>query len=119
MGQKTKAVKASAKRTRRSASRSRRGRNKNRSGAGVRLGLILALFPGVVASGTQVVFTAHQLREIHGLLEATRHRQDRLLAEHSRLLLERGAVAAYQHVERVAEVQLNMRFPNEVERVLP
>lgn len=85
----------------------------------MRLGLMLVLLTAAVASGVQVVFTSHQLREIHGMLETTRHRQDELLAEHSRLLLERGALAAYQHVERVAEVELRMQFPNEVERILP
>ncbi len=80
---------------------------------------MLLLLAGAVASGIQVVFTTHQLREIHGALEVVRDRQDDLLAEHSRLLLERGALAAYQNVERVAEVELNMRFPNEVERILP
>ena len=83
------------------------------------MGLALALFAGVVASGLQVVAIAHQHRDVHGMLEETRNYQDLLLAEHSRLLLERGALAAYHHVELVAEAELNMRFPDDVERILP
>ena len=54
---------------------------------------------------------------MHVDLETARRGQDRLLAEHSRLLLERGALAAYQNVERVAEVELSMHFPVDVERI--
>ena len=97
----------------------RRRRKKGRSPPAPRLGRVFVLLAAVVASGIQVVFTAHQLREVHGMLEATREWQDLLLAEHSRLLLERGALAAYHHVEKVAGAELNMQFPNEVERILP
>ena len=81
--------------------------------------MTLALIAAVVASGLQAVSVAHRHREVHGLLEETRNYQDLLLAEHSRLLLERGALAAYHHVERVAEAELDMRFPDDVERILP
>jgi len=84
-----------------------------------RFGLVGALFAGTVVSGLQVVMSTQQLREIHGQLEESRNNQDLLLAEHSRLLIERGALAAYHHVERVAAAELNMRFPNEVEPLLP
>ena len=108
-----------AKRPQQASRRPRRASGKGKRGAGKRLGLTLALFSGAVASGLQVVMAAHQLREIHGMLEATRNHQDLLLAEHSRLLLERGALAAYHHVERVAEAELKMQFPDEVERISP
>lgn len=81
--------------------------------------LALALFAGAVASGIQVVLQAHEVRQIHRALEETRHQQDRLLAEHSRLLLERGALASYQNVQRVAEAELNMRFPAQMEPLPP
>ena len=77
-------------------------------------GLLLA----IVSSGAQVALVAHDVREMHVELESARRGQDRLLDEHSRLLLERGAIAAYQNVERVAEVELSMRFPVDVERIL-
>ena len=96
-----------------------RGSAKARRGTGRRLGLTVVLFLATVVSGLQVVMATHQVREIHGRLEETRNHQDLLLAEHSRLLLERGALAAYHHVERVAAAELNMRFPDDVERILP
>lgn len=99
--------------------RSQRALRKARSKRNARLGLVLGLMVAVVASGIHVVFTSHQLREMHTMLETTRQRHDALLAEHSRLLLERGALAAYQHVERVAEAELDMQFPNKVEQILP
>ena len=83
-------------------------------GAAVVAILVLA---GVVASGVQVVARTHEVRQLHQALEASRHHQDRLAAEHSRLLLERGARSAYFNVEQVAETKLGMRFPERVERL--
>lgn len=78
---------------------------------------LLALLACVVASGLLVVQRAHEVRQLHKGLEAVRHRQDHLLDEHSRLLLERGALSAYYNVERVAQTELNMRFPDQVRQV--
>ena len=78
---------------------------------------LLALLAGVVASGLLVVQRAHEVRQLHKGLEAARHQQDRLLDEHSRLLLERGALSAYYNVERVAQTELRMRFPDQVRQV--
>ena len=78
---------------------------------------LLALLACVVASGLLVVQRAHEVRQLHKGLEAARHQQDRLLEEHSRLLLERGALSAYYNVERVARTELNMRFPDQVRQV--
>ena len=75
---------------------------------------LLALLACVVASGLLVVQRAHEVRQLHKGLEAVRHQQDRLLEEHSRLLLERGALSAYYNVERVARTELNMQFPDQV-----
>ncbi len=80
---------------------------------------MLILLACVVASGLQVVVTSHQLRKTQGLLQIARNQQDLLLAEHSRLLLEQGALVAYQHVERLAAEELGMRFPERVERIGP
>ena len=96
-----------------------RGSANARRAAGKRMGLTAALFVAAVASALQVVMATHQLREIHGKLEETRNYQDLLLAEHSRLLIERGAQSAYHHVERLAARELNMQFPDDVERILP
>ena len=103
----------------RASSRPRSGSGRRKPKSPARPVRLLALMAAVAASGLGVVFTSNQHREIHTSLEATRHQQDRLLAEHSRLLLERGALTAYQNVERVAEAELEMKFPDEVERISP
>jgi len=79
--------------------------------------VVAVLLAGVVASGVQVVARTHEVRLLHQALEASRRHQDRLAAEHSRLLLERGARSAYYNVEQVAQSKLGMRFPDRVERL--
>jgi len=71
----------------------------------------------LVASGIQVAHSTHEVRRLHAALQDAQRIQDEGLAEHSRLLLERAALAAYQNVERLAESQLSMQFPHKVERV--
>ena len=73
----------------------------------------------VVVSGIQVAYSTSEVRELHAKLQEARHIQDDELAEHSRLLLERATLAAYQNVERMAQVELGMQFPKQVERVEP
>lgn len=79
--------------------------------------MFLTLLLLVTGSGIQVAMVSHQVRKLHGELETAQKTQDRYLSEYSRLLLERSALAAYQNVERLAEVELAMHFPNEVERL--
>lgn len=81
--------------------------------------LFAMLLVAVVASGVQVALVSHEVRRLHGKLEAAQRAQDEHLAEHSRLLLERSALAAYQNVERLAEEELAMHFPERVERIDP
>mgnify|MGYP003701035985 CR=1 FL=1 len=81
--------------------------------------LVIVLLLAVVASGIQVALVSHDVRLLHGDLEAAQRAQDEHLAEHSRLLLERSALSAYQNVERVAETELDMRFPDKVEHLAP
>jgi cell division protein FtsL len=45
--------------------------------------------------------------------------QDELLSEYSRLLLERSTLAAFQNVERIAQTELAMQFPEAMERLEP
>lgn len=71
----------------------------------------------VVVSGLQVAYSAKENRDQHMALEAAQRSQDEALAVQSRLLLERSALAAYQNVERTAQVKLDMQFPATVERV--
>ncbi len=79
--------------------------------------LFVVLLLAVVGSGIQVALVSHRVRLLHGDLEAAQKAQDAHLAEYSRLLLERSALAAYQNVERLAEQELAMRFPDQVERI--
>jgi cell division protein FtsL len=73
----------------------------------------------VVGSGVQVALQTHEVRRLHADLQAAQRAQDELLAEYSRLLLERSALAAFQNVERLAEARLAMQFPDTVERLEP
>ncbi len=77
----------------------------------------LAALLAVVGSGIQVVQQTHDVRRLHGQLQDAQRMQDAELAKHSRLLIERAALAAYQNVERIAQSELAMRFPLTVERI--
>jgi cell division protein FtsL len=77
----------------------------------------ILLFVLTAASGVQVALTTQTVRELHARLERAQAAQDAELAEHSRLLLERSALASYQNVERIAQTELAMEFPDQVERL--
>ncbi len=77
------------------------------------------LLLAVVVSGVQVAFTSQEVRRLHVEREEAQQKQDEHLAEYSRLLIERGALAAYRNVERVARDELAMSFPEDVERIVP
>ena len=81
--------------------------------------ICLLLLVVVVGSGIQVALVSHEVRRLHGELEAAQKAQDEHLAEYSRLLLERSALSAYQNIERLAETELAMQFPESVERIEP
>jgi len=81
--------------------------------------LFLALLLALVGSGIQVALVSHDVRQLHGELQAAQHVQDEQLSEYSRLLLERSALSAYQNVERLAQSELGMQFPDAVERIEP
>ena len=77
----------------------------------------LSVLVAAVSSGVMLVRSANTMRELHIELDAAQRAQDNELADYSRLLLERAAIAAYQNVERVARTELEMHFPVNVERV--
>lgn len=81
--------------------------------------VFVVLLVAVIGSGIQVALVSQEVRRLHGALEAAQQAQDEHLAEHSRLLLERSALSAYQNVERLAEEELAMQFPERVERIEP
>jgi cell division protein FtsL len=79
----------------------------------------LVVSVGIAASGVWIASMAQDVRGLFVALEQNQRAQDDLLAEYSRLLIERGTLASYQNVDRVAERALAMHFPETVERVNP
>ena len=74
----------------------------------------LALLVLVIASGVQVASQAHEVRRLHAQLETMGKEYNALLAENSRLTLERGARASYARVEKEAAEKLAMHFPEQI-----
>lgn len=82
---------------------------------GLPLGLIaLGLLGLVIASGVQVASKTHEVRRLHSQLESMGKEYNALLAENSRLTLERGARASYARVEKEAVENLAMHFPDQI-----
>ncbi len=73
--------------------------------------VVAVLLVAVLASAVHVVHKAHQVRELHSQLESATKAYNALLDRNTRLLLERGARASYNHIEEVAKDELAMRFP--------
>lgn len=78
-----------------------------------------AIYAGIAVSGVWIAATAQNVRGLFVALQHNQAQQDALLAEYSRLLIERGTLSSYQNVDQIAERQLAMRFPETVERVSP
>jgi cell division protein FtsL len=79
----------------------------------------VVVYLAVALSGVWVASLGQDVRGLFVALEQNQRTQDALLAEYSRLLIERGTLSSYQNVDQVAEQQLTMRFPEIVERVTP
>ena len=71
----------------------------------------------IVGAADTVVGKVPEMGPTELCIDAAQRAQDNELADYSRLLLERAAIAAYQNVERVARTELEMHFPASVERV--
>ena len=80
---------------------------------------VVVLLAVVLASGIALVKGAHEQRSLHTALDQSQKKQNRLLAEYSRLLLERSTFAGLQTVEVVAIQELQMAFPDEIQEVAP
>jgi cell division protein FtsL len=65
-----------------------------------------------VVSALVVVFTTHELRQIHQSLDEAQRDETAELARHSRLLLEKSTLAGLNEVESIALRELGMEFPN-------
>jgi cell division protein FtsL len=81
------------------------------------LAIAMAAFAGVVITGVSVAWSSQAVRALHVAIHTSQREQDALLAEYSRLLIERSTLGSYQNVDEVAERQLSMTFPETVERL--
>ncbi|TDJ22917.1 MAG: hypothetical protein E2O54_11885 [Gammaproteobacteria bacterium] len=75
------------------------------------------IYLGVAATGVLVARSSQEMRTLNLAVEQNQDTRDHLLAQYSRLLLERSTLTAYQNVDEIAEQTLDMRFPERVERV--
>jgi len=81
-------------------------------------GLFIVLVIAILSSALAVVQNADNTRKLYQQLGETQQQQDALLAEHSRLLLERAALSSLQNIEQVAQTELDMEFPEQIGEVL-
>ena len=65
-----------------------------------------------VVSALVLVFSMHELRQIHQRLDEAQRDETAELARHSRLLLEKSTLAGLNEVESIALSELGMEFPN-------
>ena len=63
-------------------------------------------------SALVLVFSTHELRQIHQSLDEAQRDETAELARHSRLLLEKSTLAGLNEVEFIALHELGMEFPN-------
>ena len=81
----------------------------------VALGGFLLLICTVL--GVQIAQQSQEMRSVYTQLQQDQLAKDALLAERSRLLIERGALQSYNSVERLAKEKLSMQFPETINRV--
>ena len=65
-----------------------------------------------VVSAVVLVFSTHEMRQIHQSLDEAQKDETVELARHSRLLLEKSTFAGLNEVEAIALRELGMEFPN-------
>lgn len=80
--------------------------------------LFATLLLTVVVSGLKTVAAAHEMRGLYGSMAEVQREQDRLLEQHSRLMLERGTLGSMQNIETFAQTELGMEFPEQVGEIL-
>jgi cell division protein FtsL len=64
-----------------------------------------------VVSALFIVFSTHELRQIHMKIDEAQRNETRELARNSRLLLEKSSLASLNEVESIALEELGMLFP--------
>ncbi len=72
---------------------------------------------GAGYTGVQVVDAAADTRAIYQRLGEVQREENELLEETSRLSLERSSISSLQKVEQVAEQQLDMEFPTQLQGI--
>ena len=70
-----------------------------------------------VLSALFLVFSVHELRQMHTELDETQRNETRELARNSRLLLEKSTLAGLSEIELIARRDLDMYYPNHGEEV--
>jgi len=111
-----KRTKAHARKSARVSAREQQTRANARSRRNS-LFILCVLYCAIAISGVFVAGGSLEMRLMVRTLSEVEAQRDELLAEHSQLLLERGAFSSYQNIDRVAAEQLGMKFPDQVERV--
>jgi cell division protein FtsL len=77
----------------------------------------LLAYAGIALTGIGIASVSQDVRNVVMALEQSQRAEDELLAEQSRLLLERSMLSSFQNVDEVAERRLTMQFPEVVEKV--
>jgi len=78
---------------------------------------VVILLAGIFYSGLQLVESADEMRFLYRSMDELQTNQNVLLANYSRLLLERSTLASMQTVEVVATTELQMFFPEDIVQV--
>lgn len=78
----------------------------------------VVLLAGCVGTGIQIAVQAREARDIAAALHETRLESEAISAERSRLLIQRGALAAYQNIDQIAENTLGMHVPERSRNVV-
>lgn len=78
---------------------------------------VVILLMGIFYSGLRLVESADEMRFLYRSMDELQTNQNILLANYSRLLLERSTLASMQTVEVVAKTELQMFFPENIVQV--
>ena len=78
---------------------------------------MVILLAGILYSGLQLVESADEMRFLYRSMDELQTNQNVLMANYSRLLLERSTLASMQTVEVVATTELQMFFPKDIVQV--
>ena len=93
--------------------------SRNYSVSVVALAALFALLTGILFSAMARIDAAQSTREMYRQLGQLQQAQNELLAEQSRLLLERSTLSSLPAVEQTAREDLQMHFPDSFAEVNP